>query len=151
MLFRSGQISRRETVSNRLLFVDLNEGVKTTTGRIHRIISPWYGLDDHRVDPPTMLRLWMGVRGEAGCESEFVFPKICNDGELQVCSAMSDAEWTTDMKSLLTRSGVKRNLVSRISTHSCRRGGVQLMLDLGYSFSTVMEIGGWDSVENFLV
>ena len=91
----------------------------------------------------------MDVRGQ-GLEHEFLFPKITDDGKLAVCSPMSDAEWTSDMRDLLLRTGIRSAYVSRISTHSCRRGGVQLMLDLGYSFSSVMEIGGWDSVEAFL-
>ena len=112
-------------------FLDFNEGVKGAQGRIHRIVGPWHALDDHKVDPPSMFRLWMRVRGQEGCEGEYLFPRIRNDGELQVSSPMSDDEWTTDMKSLLARAGVKSNFVSPISTHSCRRGGVHLMLDLG--------------------
>ena len=90
------------------------------------------------------------MRGQ-GTEQEFLFPRITSDGKFLVYSPLSDAEWTADIRDLLERAGIRRMFISRISTHSCRRGGVQMMLDLGYSFSVIMEIGGWDSVEAFFV
>ena len=71
------------------------------------------------------------------------------DTDLRVFVPMEEREWTTDMRNLLLQSSVRRSFASLISTHNCRRGGVQLILDLGYRVSTVMEIGGWDSIESF--
>ena len=138
-----------QPINEDLLYLDFDSGTKTTKNRVHRTIQPWEGLDDHRIDPPSIYRLWVGVREGESRESEYIFPHIKNENELCVSIPMDEGEWTKDIRKLLLRSAVKKAFVERISTHSCRRGGVQLMLDLGYTMSTVMEIGGWDSVEAF--
>ena len=93
--------------------------------------------------------MWVGVREGERRESEYIFPHTKNENELSISIPMEEGEWAKDIRKLLLSSGVTKGFVERISTNSCRRGGVQLMLHLGYTMSTVMEIGGWDSVEAF--
>lgn len=138
-----------QIINGNLVYLDFDSGTKTDKTRIHRILRPWDGLDDHRIDPSFVYRLWMTVRGCEKSESEYIFPHIKNESDLCLSLPMEEAEWTKDMRSLLLHSSVRKSFVSRISTHSCRRGGVQLMLDLGYSENMIMEIGGWESVAAF--